>query len=151
MKNKIIIAALVILPLLASSCSHKAKDSSTSDVEIHKTDDSGINVKAYFAYDSSRLNHKARRALRKEVAPILRANKNAKIVVEGHCDERGTNQYNLILGKDRAKAVKNYLVRKGVKSSRIKTVSYGESRPVDRGHDEEAWAKNRRAVTISIK
>jgi len=65
--------------------------------------------------------------------------------VEGHCDERGTIEYNLVLGQKRAEAVKDYLVKLGIEEKRIKTISYGKEMPVDPGHTEEAWAKNRRA------
>jgi len=72
-------------------------------------------------------------------------NPDAKILVEGHTDERGTNEYNLALGDRRANAVKDYLVSLGVSSSRIETISYGEEKPLCMGSDEECWQKNRRA------
>ncbi|MDE0179549.1 MAG: OmpA family protein, partial [Gammaproteobacteria bacterium] len=65
--------------------------------------------------------------------------------IEGHCDERGTREYNLALGERRSEAVRRYLISAGVRSTQIETVSFGEERPVDPGHDESAWAKNRRA------
>ncbi|HVN24240.1 MAG TPA: peptidoglycan-associated lipoprotein Pal [Syntrophorhabdales bacterium] len=79
------------------------------------------------------------------VATWMSQNQAAKVTVEGHCDERGTIEYNLALGEKRAEAVKNQLVKAGVKDDRIKTVSYGKEVPVDPAHTEEAWAKNRRA------
>jgi len=72
------------------------------------------------------------------------------IQIEGHADERGTREYNLALGERRATAAKNYLVSLGVAASRLSTVSYGKERPVDPASTEEAWAKNRRAVTVTI-
>ena len=75
----------------------------------------------------------------------LRQEKTMRVIVEGHCDERGTVEYNLALGQKRAEAVKDYLVKTGVETSRIKTTSFGKEVPVDQGHTEEAWAKNRRA------
>ena len=72
------------------------------------------------------------------------------ITIEGHCDERGTREYNLALGERRANAAKNYLIGLGVDASRINTISYGKERPVALGSDEAAWAKNRRAVTITV-
>ena len=72
------------------------------------------------------------------------------ITIEGHCDERGTREYNLALGERRANAAKNYLISLGVDGGRIQTVSYGKERPVALGSDEAAWAKNRRAVTITV-
>lgn len=75
---------------------------------------------------------------------------NKRAMIEGHCDERGTRDYNLALGERRANAAKNYLVSQGVDASRVTTVSYGKERPVALGSDEAAWAKNRRAVTVTI-
>ena len=72
------------------------------------------------------------------------------VTIEGHCDERGTRDYNLALGDRRANAAKNYLVSLGVDPSRISTISYGKERPVALGSNEEAWARNRRAVTVAI-
>jgi peptidoglycan-associated lipoprotein len=76
---------------------------------------------------------------------------NARITIEGHCDERGTRDYNLALGERRANAAKNYLASLGVDSARIQTVSYGKERPQATGSTEEAWAQNRRAVTITLQ
>ena len=76
---------------------------------------------------------------------------NARITVEGHADERGTRDYNLALGERRANSAKNYLTSIGVDASRIETVSYGKERPSALGSDEQAWAQNRRAVTVTIK
>jgi peptidoglycan-associated lipoprotein len=73
-----------------------------------------------------------------------------KATIEGHCDERGTREYNLALGERRATAAKNYLVSLGVDASRLTTISYGKERPIDPASTEEAWAKNRRAVTVAI-
>ena len=75
---------------------------------------------------------------------------NTRITIEGHCDERGTREYNLALGDRRANAAKNYLAARGVSPSRITTISYGKERPVALGSDEQSWAANRRAVTIVI-
>ena len=75
---------------------------------------------------------------------------NKRATIEGHCDERGTRDYNLALGERRANAAKNYLVSQGVDATRITTVSYGKERPAAVGSDEAAWAKNRRAVTVTI-
>lgn len=73
-----------------------------------------------------------------------------RVTLEGHCDERGTREYNLALGERRANAAKNYLVSLGVDAARITTVSYGKERPIALGSDEDSWAKNRRAVTVTI-
>jgi peptidoglycan-associated lipoprotein len=76
---------------------------------------------------------------------------NTRITVEGHCDERGTRDYNLALGERRANAAKNYLVSLGIDSARIQTVSHGKERPSAAGSNEQAWAQNRRAVTITVQ
>lgn len=80
-----------------------------------------------------------------QVAGYMKSKGGVKLVVEGHCDERGSNEYNFSLGERRAQAVRAYLINLGVSAERIQTVSYGEERPVDSGHNEEAWSRNRRA------
>jgi peptidoglycan-associated lipoprotein len=80
-----------------------------------------------------------------EIGARLKSQRNMNIAVEGNCDERGTIEYNLALGQKRAEAVKSYLVKIGVDSTRIRAISYGKEMPVDLGHTEEAWARNRRA------
>lgn len=79
------------------------------------------------------------------VAQFLTANPDIVIVIEGHCDERGTNEFNLSLGEYRAQSVRDALMARGVSTSRMQTISYGEERPADPGHNESAWAANRRA------
>ncbi len=80
-----------------------------------------------------------------KISSWLKQNSDKKIVVEGHCDEKGTVEYNLALGQKRAESVKMYLTNSGVEASRIKTISYGKELPIDPGHSEDSWAKNRRA------
>ncbi|HUL20396.1 MAG TPA: peptidoglycan-associated lipoprotein Pal [Thermodesulfobacteriota bacterium] len=87
-------------------------------------------------------------AILKENAALLKKFSNVKIQIEGHCDERGTGEYNLALGERRANKTKDYLVSLGISTARISTISYGKEKPLDPGHDEEAWARNRRAHTI---
>jgi peptidoglycan-associated lipoprotein len=98
----------------------------------------------YFVFDKSTIEPEAREIL-KRLAGLLGSNKNYSLVVEGHCDERGTVEYNLALGQRRADAAMKYLVDLGLDKESIKTITYGKERPLDPGHDEEAWAKNRRA------
>jgi len=98
----------------------------------------------YFVFDKSTIEPEAREIL-KRLASLLGSNKNYSLVVEGHCDERGTVEYNLALGQRRADAAMKYLVDLGLDKESIKTITYGKERPLDPGHDEEAWAKNRRA------
>jgi len=80
-----------------------------------------------------------------ENTQILEEHPEVKIIIEGHCDERGTEEYNLALGERRAKGAKDYLVRLGVDENRLRIVSYGKSRPFAQGHNEDAWSQNRRA------
>lgn len=103
-----------------------------------------LNEDIHFEFDSSVLLPDAQEILRRK-AEWLRYNPYVHAVIEGHCDERGTNEYNLALGERRAASAKAYLVDIGIHASRLTTISYGEERPVDPGHNEEAWAKNRRA------
>lgn len=97
-----------------------------------------------FDFDKSELREDGRRTC-EAVADYLTKHPQAKILIEGHCDERGTAEYNLALGERRATAVMNYLVSLGVPRAALSTISFGEERPLDPGHDEAAWAKNRRA------
>jgi peptidoglycan-associated lipoprotein len=98
----------------------------------------------FFQYDRAIIELDQRGALDGNVRWLM-ANSRVRIVVEGHCDERGTAEYNLGLGERRAKAVRDYLVTAGIAPSRISTISYGKERPFVPGHDESAWKQNRRA------
>jgi len=98
----------------------------------------------YFEFDKSTLDSMSQDILSRK-ADWMRDNSDVVVSIEGHCDERGTNEYNLALGERRAESVKSFLVDLGIEAYRISTVSYGEERPVDTGQNEEAWAKNRRA------
>lgn len=108
-----------------------------------------INVgdRVFFAYDKYDLDAEARSALEGQAA-WLKKYPTRILSIEGHCDERGTREYNLALGERRANAVKNYLVALGVDSSRVSTISYGKERPVALGSNESAWTQNRRGVTV---
>ena len=97
----------------------------------------------YFAFDKHCLRTEAKAKLDK-IAAWLSQNPAVKIRIEGNCDERGTNEYNLALGERRANSAKAYLVNLGISADRLAIVSYGEERPLDPGHNESAWAKNRR-------
>lgn len=98
----------------------------------------------YFEFDKATLTPNAREALVKN-GEWLRINRDVVITIEGHCDERGTNEYNLALGDRRAETVKTFLADLGIQPLRLKTISYGEEKPADPAHSEFAWAKNRRA------
>jgi peptidoglycan-associated lipoprotein len=104
----------------------------------------------YFDFDQFTLSAEARKTLA-ENAKYLKANSGTQVVVEGHCDERGSDEYNLALGESRALAAKNYLVSLGVSAKQLSVISYGEEKPAAMGSNEEAWAKNRRAEFKAVK
>src|SRR6516162_3013282 len=101
----------------------------------------------FFSFDRSDISPEAREILTRQ-ADWLRRYPNVTVTIEGHCDERGTREYNLALGERRAQAAKNVLVASGIPASRISTISYGKERPAVVGSTEEAYAQNRRAVTV---
>jgi peptidoglycan-associated lipoprotein len=106
-----------------------------------------VGDRVYFDFDSSAVREDGRATLSKQAA-WLKQYTNYPITIEGHCDERGTREYNLALGERRANAVRQYLIAQGLPADRIKTISYGKERPEVVGSDEGAWARNRRAVTV---
>ena len=103
--------------------------------------------RVFFALDSYSIDEKDRAVLDAQAAWLQR-NPNVHVTIEGHCDERGTREYNLALGDRRANAAKNYLASRGVSPARMTTISWGKEKPEALGSDEESWAKNRRAVTV---
>ncbi len=102
--------------------------------------------RVFFAFDRSDITPEAQQILARQ-ADWLRRYPNVSVTIEGHCDERGTREYNLALGERRAQAVKNVLVASGISASRVSTISYGKERPIVVGSNEEAWAQNRVAIT----
>jgi peptidoglycan-associated lipoprotein len=105
---------------------------------------SGVLKPVFFDLDSSDVNAASQQVLQ-ENAEVLRRNGRWQITIEGHCDERGTAEYNLALGERRALSARTYLLSLGIPAERVRTVSYGKEFPFDQGHDESAWSKNRRA------
>jgi peptidoglycan-associated lipoprotein len=104
----------------------------------------------YFEFDQWSLREDQKEVMMKN-SQWLKANPNAKVRLEGHCDERGTAEYNLALGQKRAEAAKAFLEGLGISNQRMATISYGEERPMDAGHNEASWAKNRRVDVLAIK
>ncbi len=158
------VAACATKPKDSADSSGSGSTSSSSDVSseegtITETDGSGIvsgsqedlivNVgdRVFFGYDSSDLDSDALELLQDQVA-WLKQNSDVSVTIEGHCDERGTREYNLALGEKRAQAVKNYLIGLGINPDRVSTISYGKERPAVVGSNDGAWAQNRRSVTI---
>jgi len=114
--------------------------------------DKGYIRDAFFTYDESTLDADAQAALSASANWLKSAQgANYRLLIQGHCDERGTEQYNLALGDRRANVAKDYLATLGVDASRVQTVSYGEERPFEEGHDESAWAQNRRAHLVLVQ
>ena len=131
----------------SSASSSAAGSSSTkSAVDVKKQFES-VGTTIRYDYDSSEITSSAQMTLDRQAA-FLKAKPSIKIIIGGHCDERGTREYNLALGERRAAAAKDYLVSKGVNSARIKIISYGKERPIATGSNEGSWARNRRAVSV---
>jgi len=103
-----------------------------------------MNEDIYFDFDSSALGDMAKNVLSRK-AEWLRMNTDASVIIEGHCDDRGTSAYNIALGDRRAESAKAFLLDLGIDANQLSSISYGEERPVDTGMNEESWAKNRRA------
>jgi peptidoglycan-associated lipoprotein len=120
-------------------------DARAREVEMQRMAFQSENI--YFDFDSAELTPMAQDVLVRK-ADWLRANPMASVIIEGHCDERGTAEYNLALGERRANAARDFVVDLGISDARVSTISYGEERPADMGSNEEAWAKNRRDVFV---
>ena len=144
--KKIFLIALISCAFLgACSTTGKDEDVSASSDRVSEWGDVDItNLEDTKSY----LNASAMDILNEQIT-WLQNNPSAMIVVEGHCDERGTREYNLALGEKRANAVKDYMIAQGIDAARIRTISYGKERPDVFGSTEDAWAKNRRALTIA--
>jgi peptidoglycan-associated lipoprotein len=108
-----------------------------------------VGDRVFFSFDQYDLDAEARATVEQQ-ANLLRRSPTINVRLEGHCDERGTREYNLALGERRANAVKDYLVALGIAPTRLTTVSYGEERPAVIGSNETAWAQNRRGVTVVV-
>ncbi|HMO02886.1 MAG TPA: peptidoglycan-associated lipoprotein Pal [Oligoflexia bacterium] len=143
MKSLKFLMIFALLTFVGTGCACRAKKVGGPD-NIPVAEAGDVLRDVNFAFDSSQLDATARKILA-DNASWLNANPSKNVQVEGHCDERGTNEYNMALGARRAKAAADYLVSLGVAASRISTVSYGEEMPLDPRHNEEAWARNRRA------
>lgn len=150
MLKKVTIALATLFFLAACSSSHKSSLNTGTSVAHSKLESNferDIGDRVFFEYDSSELSAQAKEQLHKQIA-WLNSHHSVKATIAGHCDERGTREYNLALGERRAEKVKKYLVHHGVDAHRLKTISYGKEQPAVIGNDENAWSKNRRAVTL---
>jgi peptidoglycan-associated lipoprotein len=154
-----IIAIAVVLVFVLWNCSHTKKETvETAEVPEEGIKSVGVDESTleelpvevvsnlsniYFDFDSAFLQVQARDDLQK-IGTWLSQNPDTKIRIEGNCDERGSEEYNLALGERRATSAKRYLVSLGIDPQRVMTISFGEENPTESGHNEEAWAKNRR-------
>ncbi len=140
------IAAMILIA--ACSNDQQAAAPATTTVTPGSVADFRQNVgdRVFFETDQSTVREDGRQTLNRQ-AEWLKKYGNYQITIEGHCDERGTREYNLALGERRANAARQYLVAQGIPAARVKTISYGKERPDPVGSDEAAWARNRRAVT----
>jgi len=138
MKQLLIIVAIATLSI--TGCSKKVK----KDLPLASGDAFEV---SYFNYDSSNLNSRAKEILRAN-AKSLKDHPEMAIQIEGHCDERGSEQYNLALGERRAESVRTFLISLGVSPTRLTTISMGEASAIIEGSTEEAWSKNRRAEFV---
>jgi peptidoglycan-associated lipoprotein len=145
---KALTAIAAMLVIAACSNDQQAAAPATTTVTPGSVADFRQNVgdRVFFDTDQSTVREDGRQTLNRQ-AEWLKKYGNYQITVEGHCDERGTREYNLALGERRANAARQYLVAQGIPAARIKTISYGKERPDPVGSDEAAWARNRRAVT----
>lgn len=159
LSTRLLVAAL-LLSLTLTACSSKKKEGLDADGlseadlaaqregrfgsgSIPTAEGEGLFRDIYFEYDSASLSDAARQRIEYNVE-VLRQNSGMKVQLEGHTDERGTAEYNMALGASRAKSVRDVLVSLGISSSKLETISYGEEVPLDSGHSEGAYAKNRR-------
>jgi peptidoglycan-associated lipoprotein len=158
LKNSISILAALVLIASCKTSSDTLTKRNDDDLVKKVAQDSEKRVKheigkastVFFEFDSSDLTRKAKKSLKKQ-SVWINVNSFKSVVIQGHCDSRGSDAYNEVLGEKRALAVKEYLVEKGVDSSILKVVSYGENRPAVRGGGEEAWSQNRRTVSVEAK
>ena len=131
------------------SSSADTETTESASIEPGSQEDLIVNVgdRVFFNYDSSELDTDAQELLQDQVA-WLKQYSDVSVIIEGHCDERGTREYNLALGEKRAQSVKNYIISLGISADRVSTISYGKERPAVVGSNDGAWAQNRRSVTI---
>jgi len=142
------LTAIAAMILIAACSSEQAAAPATTTVTPGSVADFRQNVgdRVFFYTDMSTIREDGRQTLNRQ-AEWLKKYTNYQITIEGHCDERGTREYNLALGERRANAARQYLAAQGIPAARLKTISYGKERPDPVGSDEAAWARNRRAVT----
>lgn len=145
MIKKLAVASCALL--LLAGCSGKRGMSSGVDPALVADFEKNVGDRVYFAFDRSSISNEAHATLARQ-ATWLQGHEKISVTVEGHCDDRGTREYNLALGERRAAAAAKALEAKGISASKIETISYGKERPAVLGTGEAVWGKNRRAVTV---
>jgi peptidoglycan-associated lipoprotein len=143
----------LVLALFATACSgpDDSCDGASGSMQTEFVSFVGLDGdRVFFGFDKDGVSADEAKKLDKQIEWMSK-NPSAKVTIEGHCDARGTSEYNIALGNRRAEAVKAYMVAKGISADRISTVSYGKERPAVVGSDEAAYAKNRRGVTIVVE
>jgi len=159
-RNSIVAVAVLALGVGFTSCAKDDEDPEEvvqpdifDDPMPPPVDDFGLGIMSftpetvYFAFDDFTLNMESQEKLN-SLADYMRDNSSVVVQIEGHCDERGSNEYNMALGQRRAEAVKNYLVTLGISPARLSTISYGEEKPAVQGSNEAAWRLNRRSEFV---
>lgn len=147
MLKKLAVAFCVLFAL--SGCSSKKGMNSSANSALIADFEKNVGDRVYFGFDKHDLTKEAKAQLDRQAAWLNSKGKESlNVMVEGHCDERGTREYNLALGEKRANSAKNYLVTKGVESGRIETISYGKEKPAVIGNTEQDYGQNRRSVTV---
>jgi peptidoglycan-associated lipoprotein len=148
-------AILGCISLMVTGCSMKGGSSEGGNAEYGSSDTNGTGIglgtlqRVYFEFDKSTLSAEASKVLKGNAAK-MKSEPAMKVLVEGHCDERGTNEYNIALGERRAKMTLDYMVSLGVARNRLEMKSWGEEKPLENGKDEDAYSKNRRAEFIIL-
>ena len=135
----------VAQPQTATTAAPAAAQQQQDNATAQKANQASQLETVYFDFDKSDLRKDTRDTLAKDAELLLKGLAGAKVQIEGHCDERGSDEYNLALGERRAKSVEKYLLTLGVAANHLSTISYGKEKPAVQGHDEVAWSKNRRA------
>lgn len=153
--KKLLLLCWIIAAVSVAGCASKSSETAVVEDSVEQYDAAAAEAAlleearrmvkdVFFEFDSAELDQVAVSQL-KNNATWLVENQSISVMIEGHCDERGTYEYNMALGEKRAEVTKRFLENAGVAASRLGTVSFGEEKPFDPGHDEAAWAKNRRA------
>lgn len=146
--TKFFLLASSMLVLASCTANKKVASNATFETPVSKDFAHSLKDRVFYAFDSSELSAESKATLDHQ-AEWMKSRGHARYKIEGHADERGTREYNIALGERRAHAAKKYLISKGVDEGQLHVISFGKEKPSVYGHDEQAWAQNRRAVVIT--